>query len=74
MSEVEIAKNALKGGLCKDCIYFDNYMCTRVADKFLEKHLENDVFDRENDVEYEDLLEYSTPHNSCKFWKKFQTI
>lgn len=68
MSQTEITKNALLRGLCKDCKFFANHVCTRIADKFLEKHLDDDAFE-EQEVGYEDLLEYARPNSSCKFWE-----
>lgn len=69
MSQTEITKNALLNGLCKDCKFYADYVCTRIADKFLEKHLDDDAFE-EQEVGYEDLLEYAKSNSSCKFWEK----
>lgn len=74
MNQTEVTKNALLKGLCKDCKYYAGNVCTRVADKFLEKHLDDNVFERENEVGYEDMLEYAWPHSSCKFWEKIPEV
>ena len=71
MNQVDVTKNALLKGLCRDCKYYSENMCTRIADKFLEKHLGDDVFETSDDVNYEDLLEYTKFNNSCKFWEKY---
>jgi hypothetical protein len=68
MNQTEVTKNALLKGLCKDCKYYADYMCTRISDKFLEKQLNNDTFEKQ-EVGYEDLLEYTKPNKSCKFWE-----
>lgn len=68
MSQTEITKNALMKGLCKDCKFYSYTMCTRIADKFLEKHLDDDVFE-EQEVGYEDLLEHTDSNKSCRFWE-----
>jgi len=69
MNQTELTKNALIKGFCKNCKYFDYAICTRMADKFLEKHLEDEVCET-RDVGYEDMLEYTWPYSSCKFWEK----